>query len=148
MAITNVGTANYATYQGIPATTLTWTGRSNTSRAATIFTNIEKTPISDDSTTVDNAGEIQAVRTRNDRMQFRFAAKPVGAAAANALAILGDLPKKNSIITISSDAADTDISAAGSILVSDASVSYTPEGEGLVNITCVKHFGKTFAALS
>ncbi len=144
----NIGTSSYAAYQGVPATTVTWTGRSGTSRAGTIFTAIDKQALSDDSDTRDNSGEIQAVRTRNERIQFRFAVKPVGAAAANALAILGDLPKKNSIVTISGDAADTDMSATGTILVSEASVSYTPEGEGIVNLTVIKHIGKTFAALS
>lgn len=144
----NIGTSNYAAYQGVPATTVTWTGRSGGSRAGTIFTSVEKTILTDDSTTVDNAGEIQAVRTRNDRIQFRFAVKPVGANAAAALAILGDLPKKNTAITISGDAADTDMSTTGTNLVTDASVSYTPDGEGIVNLTVVKHVGKTFAALS
>lgn len=144
----NIGTANYAAYQGVPATTVTWTGRSAGSRAGTIFTSIEKTLLTDDSTTVDNSGEIQAVRTRNDRIQLRFAVKPVGANAAAALAILGDLPKKNTALTVSSDAADTDLSTAGTILIADASVSYTPDGEGIINITAVKHVGKTFAALS
>lgn len=144
----NIGTANYAAYQGVPATTVTWTGRSSTSRAGTIFTSVEKTLLTDDSNTVDNQGEIQAVRTRNDRIQFRFAVKPVGANAAAALAILGDLPKKNTAITISGDAADTDMSASGTNIVTDASVSYTPDGEGIVNLTVVKHIGKTFSALS
>lgn len=145
---TNIGTANYAAYQGVPATTVTWTGRSGTSRAGTIFTQIEKTPLTDDSDTRDNQGEIQAERTRNDRMQFRFSIKPVGDNAAAALAILGDLPKKKSIVTISGDAADTDMSAAGTILVQEATTSYTPEGEGIINLTVIKHYGKTFAALS
>ena len=144
----NIGTANYAAYQGVPATTVTWTGRSGTSRAGTIFTSVEKTLVSDDSNTVDNQGEIQAVRTRNDRIQLRFSIKPIAATAAAALAILGDLPKKNTAITMTSDAADTDISTAGTNLVMDASVSYTPDGEGIVNLTVVKHVGKTFAALS
>ena len=46
------------------------------------------------------------------------------------------------------DAVDTDMNASGTNLVSDASVSYTPDGEGIVNLTAVKHIGKTFAALS
>jgi len=144
----NIGTTAYAAYQGIPVTTVTWTGRSATSRAGTIFTSVEKTLVTDDSTTVDNAGEIQAVRTRNDRIQFRFAIKPIAANAAAALAILGDMPKKNTAITISGDAADTDMSVAGTNLVTDASVSYTPDGEGIINLTVVKHVAKTFAALS
>lgn len=144
----NIGTSAYAAYQGIPSTTVTWTGRSTTSRAGTIFTSVEKTLLTDDSDTRDNQGEIQAVRTRNDRIQYRFSVKPIGANAAAALAILGDLPKKNTAVTISGDAADTDMSVAGTILVSDASVSYTPDGEGVVNLTVIKHVGKTFAALS
>lgn len=144
----NIGTSNFATHFGVPATTLTWTGRSGASRAGTIFTSIEKTPITDDSDTRDNNGEIQAERTRNDRMQLRFSIKPVAANAAAALTIAGDLPKKKSLVTVSSDAADTDISAAGSILVAEASTSYTPEGEAIVNLTVIKHYGKTFAALS
>ena len=144
----NIGTSNYATYFGVPATTVTWTGRSTTSRAGTIFSSIEKTALTDDSTTIDNAGEIQAERTRNDRMQFRFSVKPVASTAANALAIAGDLPKKKSIVTISGDAADTDMSASGTMLVDEASTSYTPEGEAIVNLTVTKHYGKTFAALS
>lgn len=144
----NIGTANYAAYQGVPATMVTWTGRSGTSRAGTIFTSVEKTLLTDDSDTRDNQGEIQAVRTRNDRIQFRFAIKPVAANTAAALAIMGDLPKKNTAITISGDAADTDMSASGTNLVSDASGSYTPDGEGIINLTVVKHIGKTFAALS
>lgn len=144
----NIGTSNYAAYQGVPATTVTWTGRSGTSRAGTIFTSIEKSALADVSDTRDNSGEIQAERARNDRMQFRFSVKPVGDNAAAALAILGDLPKKKSIVTISGDAADTDMSAAGTILVEDATVSYSPEGEGIVNLTVIKHYGKTFAALS
>jgi len=144
----NIGTSAYATYQGIPATTVTWTGRSAGSRSGTIFTSVEKTLVTDDSTTVDNSGEIQAVRTRNDRIQFRFAIKPIAANAAAALAILGDMPKKNTAITITGDAADTDMSVAGTNLVTDASVSYTPDGEGIINLTVVKHVGKTFAALS
>lgn len=144
----NIGTTAYATYQGIPSTTVTWTGRSAASRSGTIFTSVEKTLVTDDSTTVDNSGEIQAVRTRNDRIQFRFAIKPIAANAAAALAILGDMPKKNTAITITGDAADTDMSVAGTNLVTDASVSYTPDGEGIINLTVVKHVGKTFAALS
>lgn len=144
----NIGTSNYAAYQGVPATTVTWTGRSTGSRSCTIFTSVDKTLLTDDSDTRDNSGEIQAVRTRNDRIQFRFGAKPVAANAAAALAILGDLPKKNTAVTITSDAADTDISTSGTNLVADASVSYTPEGEGVINFTIVKHVGKTFAALS
>lgn len=144
----NIGTANYAAYQGVPSTTLTWTGRSSTSRAATIFTAVDKEPLTDDSDTRDNNGEIQAERTRNDRMRFTFSAKPVGANAAAALAIMGDLPKKKSIVTISGDAADTDMSASGTILVESARASYTPEGEGVIVFSVIKHFGKTFAALS
>ncbi len=144
----NIGTANYAAYQGIPATTITWTGRSTTSRSATIYTSVEKTLLTDDSDTRDNQGEIQAVRTRNDRIQFRFAAKPLGANAAAALAIAGDLPKKNTAVTFSGDAAETDMSASGTNLVTDASLSYTPEGEAIINFTIVKHVGKTFSALS
>lgn len=144
----NIGTANYAAYQGVPATTVTWTGRSAASRAGTIFTSLEKTLVTDDSNTPDNQGEIQAIRTRNDRIQIRFSVKPVGANAAAALAIAGDLPKKNTAVTIAGDAADTDLSASGTNLVTDASVSFTPDGEAIINLTVVKHIGKTFAALS
>jgi|ERR1051326_2130323 hypothetical protein len=144
----NIGAANYAAYQGIPATTVTWTGRSGTSRAGTIFTSIEISNLTDDSDTRDNQGEIQAERARNDRLQYRFSVKPVAANAAAALAIAGDLPKKKSIVTITSDAAETDISVAGTILVQEASKSLTPEGEAIVNLTVIKHVGKTFAALS
>jgi hypothetical protein len=145
---TNIGTANYAAYQGVPATTVTWTGRSSTSRAGTIFTAIDKEPLTDDSDTRDNQGEIQAERTRNDRMRFTFSVKPVGANAAAALAIAGDLPRKKSLVTVSGDAADTDMSAAGSILVESARTAYTPEGEAIVTLTVIKHYGKTFSALS
>lgn len=144
----NIGTANYAAYQGVPATTVAWTGRSGTARSATIFTSVDKQLLTDDSDTRDNSGEIQAVRTRNDRIQFRFACKPIGANAAAALAIAGDLPKKNTAITLTGDAADTDMSASGTNLVSDASSAFTPEGEVIINMTVVKHVGKTFAALS
>lgn len=144
----NVGTSNYAAYFGIPTITVSWAGRSATTRTGTIYTTVEKTNITDDSTTVDNSGEIQAVRTRNDRLQFRFGVKPVGANAAAALAIAGDLPKKNSIVIVTADAADTDFNATGTILVDEASTSYTPEGEATVNLTVTKHIGKTFAALS
>lgn len=144
----NIGTANYAAYQGIPATTVTWTGRSGTSRAGTIFTAVEVSLMSDDSDTRDNQGEIQAVRTRNDRIQYRFSVKPLGANAAAALAIAGDLPKKNTAVTFSADAAETDMTVAGTILVQEATKSYTPEGEVIVNLTVIKHVGKTFAALS
>lgn len=146
--MTNIGTANFAAYQGIPATTVTWTGRSGTSRAGTIFTAVEVTNLADESDTRDNQGEIQAERTRNDRLQYRFSVKPVAANAAAALAIAGDLPKKKSIVTVTSDAAETDFSVAGTILVQEASKSYTPEGEVVVNLTLIKHVGKTFAALS
>lgn len=144
----NIGTANYAAYQGIPATTVNWTGRSGTARAGTIFTTVDKEVVTDDSDTRDNQGEIQAERTRNDRMRFTFSVKPVAANAAAALAIAGDLPKKKSIITLSPDAAETDMAASGTILVENARASYTPEGEVVVTLTVIKHFGKTFAALS
>lgn len=144
----NIGTANYAAYFGVPATTVTWTGRSTTSRSGTIFTAVDITQMADESDTRDNQGEIQAERTRNDRIQYRFSVKPIAANAAAALVIAGDLPKKNSIITITSDATETDISVSGTILVKESSKSYTPEGEAVVNLTCVKHVGKTFASLS
>ena len=144
----NIGTSTFAAYQGVPVITVTWAGRSGTARTGIIFTSVEKTLVTDDSTTVDNQGEIQATRTRNDRMQMRFAVKPVSTTSALALAILGDLPKKNTVITIVADAVDTDMNASGTNLVSDASVSYTPDGEGIVNLTAVKHIGKSFAALT
>jgi hypothetical protein len=148
MSQTNIGTANYATQFGVPASTVTWTGRSGTSRAGTLFNSAEISAGGESSMTRDNSGEIQAIRTINDTIQYRWVVKPVGANAAAALAICGDLPKKGSLITVTSDAADTDVSVAGSIIVDDASKSYTPDGEAVINLTVTKHVGKTFSALS
>lgn len=144
----NIGASNFADYSGIPNTTVSWAGRSGTTRSGTIFTSVEKTPMSDTTETADNQGEVRAIRDRNDRIQFRFSIKPVGANAAAALAVLGDLPKRHTAVTMTSDAADTDISATGTNLVEEASTSYTPDGAGIINLTVMKHVGKTFSALS
>lgn len=144
----NIGTSNYAAAAGVPAITVTWLGRSGTARTGTIYTGVEKSDAADEANTTDNDGEIQAVRTRNDRIQFRFSVKPVASSAAGALSIMGDLPKKNTIVTISAATSEADMAASGTNLVSEASGSYTPEGEGVVNLTVIKHIGKTFATLS
>ena len=144
----NIGTSNYAAYWGVPTVTVVWLGRSGTNRTGTIFTGVDKTNVTDTSTTIDNSGEIQAVRTRNDRLQFRLAVKPVAANAAAALVIMGDLPANNSAVTITAPATETDLVATGTNLVDDSSASYTPEGEGVVNLTVTKHLAKTFATLS
>jgi len=144
----NIGTSNYAAYHGVPAITVVWLGRSGSVRTGTIYSSVEVTNLADESNTVDNSGEIQAVRTRNDRLQFRFTVKPVADTAANALVIAGDLPKRNTVVTISAPASETDLSATGTNLSSEASKSFTPEDEAVVNLTVIKHIGKTFVTLS
>lgn len=145
---TNVGTANYATHFGIVGITCTWLGRSGGARVGTILNALEVSAGGEVTQTRDNSNEVQATRTTNDTIQITATVKPVSSTAALALAILGDLPKKNSIFTIVADAADTDISTAGTILVDEARKSYTPDGEGIINFTLTKHVGKTFVALS
>lgn len=148
MAQTNVGTSAYATHFGVPSGTVTWTGRSTTSRAGTIYNSIEISQGAEIKHTVDNTGEIQAIRTINDMISYKLVVKPIAANAAAALVIMGDLPKKGSVLTLTSDASETDVSVSGTIIVDDASKSYTPDGEGIINLTVTKHVGKTFGTLS
>ena len=151
MAQTNVGTAAYATSFGIPSGNCSWIGRTGgagTPRVGTIYNAIEIASESDVSQTTDNSGEIQAVRGRNDRVKYTLAIKPTAASAAAALVIAGDLPKIPSILTLTSDASVTDVSASGTIIIESATASFTPDGEAIVNITATKHIGKTFSALS
>lgn len=148
MSQTNVGTSNYATHFGVPAGTVTWTGRSTTIRAGTIYNSYEITSGGEQSMTKDNTGEIQSIRTINDTISYKLVVKPVAANAAAALVIMGDLPRKGSILTLTSDASVTDVSVSGTIVVDDASASYTPDGDGIINLSVTKHVGKTFASLS
>ena len=54
---------------------------------------------SDKGETKDNDGEVQAVRTTNQRVTLRFAAKPIGTTIALAQAILADAPAPGSVVT-------------------------------------------------
>ena len=144
----NIGTSNYAVYAGVPAVTVTWLGGGTTSYNGTVYGSIEKTAAADISNTTDNSGEIQAQRDRNKRIQFRMTIKPVAATAAASSLIAGDLPRANSIVTIVAPAAESDLNASGTNLCDDASTSYTPDGDVVVNLTVTKHLGKTFGALT
>lgn len=143
----NIGTANYATKYGVPSGTVSWVGRSGTQTlTGTIFTTFNISAGGELSQTRDNNNEIRAQRLTNDTLQFAISVKPVAANEAAALLIAGDLPKKNTLITITGG--DLQLTAVGSNLVEEASTAYTPDGEALVNLTVTKHIGKTFAALS
>lgn len=154
-----IGVTGNAKQWGIPASTVKWTGPSTTTHTLTIFTEISKTMLADIDPTLDNSGERLGENRRNKRVQLRFSAHPIGAAATNAQAIGADLPYPGDgagtlIITAASDAeADCSNGSGGAsttdtALIDDASARWTPEGELVVDFTITKWIGKVFIALS
>ena len=143
-----IGIANLTPKRGIPATTVGW--NNGTARTLTIFTDITKTPLADVAQMNDNSGELASQKRRNKRIQVKFSAKPVGAAATDAQAIAADLPQKMDLVTITA-ASDSQINcdnSADTAIVDDCSGKYSPEGEFVVDMTVTIWKGKVFAAQS
>lgn len=147
--MSQLGIAGKARYNGIPNPTITFTGRSGTSRVLEIFTTFKKAVMGDVADSVDNDGERQSSKTRNKRIQLTFSAKPVGASAADALAIAADLPDVNTLATIAC-ASDPQAAtpAGGSSVIDSADADYTPDGEAVVNFTVTNWIGKVFVVLN
>lgn len=147
--MSQIGVTGKATYAGVPAATISWTGRSSTSRSGTLVTSARKTPQADVTTTDGQDGERLSSRTRNDRIQCSFTVKPIGSSAADALAIAADLPVVNSICTITC-ATDSQLASptGGCSVVDSAEQSYTPEGDAVIDFVVTNWIGKVFVALS
>lgn len=146
----HIGVTGNAFKRGIPATTITFTGRSGTARTLDIFTSVSKTPMADVAHTQDNNGQELASQRRNKRTQFRFSAKPHGAAVADAQTIAADLPQVNDPCTIVC-ANDSEIACDGTTdtcLIDAVDGAYSPENEFVIDLTVTKWFAKVFIALS
>lgn len=147
--MSQIAVANQVRYYGIPDPTITFTGRSGSSRVLTIFNTANKSVQGEVASSNGNDGERQASRRTNDRVQFTCSAKPVGATAAAALDIAEDLPKLNTLCTIACTG-DTQIAtpSGGSSVIDNAETAYTPEGEAMINFTITNWIGKVFVAAS
>lgn len=139
-----IGITANAKFFGITPATVTFN-----SHTLTIFTEIQKTMEADIDPHMDNSGERLGQNRRNKRIQIRFSATPIGAAASNALAIAADLPNKGDILTSITCSGDAQIaSGSASAVVDECSARYTPEGALVVDMTATIWTGKTFVALS
>lgn len=122
-----IGISGKAFYRGIPGMTVTWTGFSGASRSATIFNTMEKGIDADIATSYGNAGEWLAQRRRNKCVVVTIEAKPIGANAAAAKAIVDDVPIKGDLCTINDGTTTTTY-----IIDSKPVASYTPENEAVI----------------
>ena len=144
---TQLGEAGKARYNGIPDPTITYTGRSGTQRTLSVFTTFKKKPMADVAVSEGNDGERQQSRSRNDRIQITFSAKPVGTTSADALAICEDLPKINTLATIACTGdSQAKTPTGGCTVIDDCDQDYTPDGEAVINFTVTNWIGKVFVA--
>ncbi len=140
-----IAAVNKATYRGIPAMTVGWTGTA--AHSLTVMSSVDKTPTANVKESIDSDGETMGMDRTNKRMKVKFSAKPVGATRAAALAIAQDLPMPMDILTIGSD--DAQIDSAGNTIVCDsANAKWSPDNELTVDIEATVWLGKTFAAIA
>jgi len=147
MANDHIGVSGSAMYRGIPAFIVAW---ASSAYSLTVFNSADKTPEADVKTSKNNVGQTIEMNRTDKRIKVKFAAKPVGAAAANALAIAANLPQKMDILTVTATAAgDSSIdSTSGTCVCDSCSAKWSPEGELTVDIEFTNWLGQTYVAFS
>ena len=148
MAQDQIAVAGYVEYAGIVPASIAFSATpgnqvvaSATGIALDIFTKVDKKPIADKGENRDNDSEVTGMRRWNKRMQLSFSAKPRSTTRALALAIAAACPLEGDVgvITCAGDA-----QVAGTAYVESAQVSWTPDGELVMDLVMVK-FANTFA---
>lgn len=151
MAQDQIAVSGYAEYAGIVPASIAFSSTpgnqvvaSASGKTLDIFTKIDKKPLADRAENRDNDSEVVGKRRWNKRMQLTFSAKPRGADRAAALAIAAACPLEDDVVVITC-AGDAQI--AGTAYVDSAQVSWTPDGELVIDFSVIKYSG-TFAVAS
>lgn len=129
-------------YSQIPATTVAW--NNGTARSCTVFGEITKGIFGNENEQVGNDGELTGIHTTKTGFDLSFKCIPIGTAKADALAIAADIPLFNTELTIT---CASDAQVAGVCYCKSASVSYTPDGDVMIDITAKKYLSAAGATL-
>lgn len=146
--------AGKARFFGIKAASISYKGRSGTTRALDLFEKLDVEPMADVAEAKDNDGEMNSMRPTNDRVQLSFTAVPTGAAASDAETIGEDLPPVKGLAVITC-ATDAQIASAGgatltssNTVIDSVSSSYTPDGHVVVTFTVTNWIGKLWTPIA
>lgn len=143
--------ANKARFHGIQDATITYTGRSATSRNLSGKMTLESSELevmADVAEAKDREGEVENIRPTNDRLQFSFSFTPLGAAASDAEDLAEDLPKLKTLCTIAC-AANVQIATptGGSTVIDSVKARYTDK-HVILDFTVTHWFGKVFTQIN
>jgi len=137
-----LATSGQGRYSTIPATTVAW--NNGTARSCTVFGEVSKSIFGNENEQVGNDGEMTGLHTTRTGFDLSFKCIPIGTLKSDALAIAADMPVMNTELTIT---CASDAQVAGVCYCKSASVSYTPDGDVMIDITAKKYLSAAGATL-
>ncbi len=140
--MSQLATSGHGRYSQIPATTVAW--NNGTARSCTVFGEISKAPFGTEYEQTGNDGEITGLDTRKKGFDLSFKILVEAATKAEVNAILADAPDMNTKLTIT---CALDAQVAGVCYCKAAPVTYTPDGDTLLDVTAKKYLSSAGATL-